>query len=152
MTINKSQGGTFDVEGLDASSPVFSHGQGYVALSRVRDFDKITVLTPNMETTIQNMVFPQVFDKDYIDSQIRQRNERPILPDRMETDYAHMPPDHQNPYFEDELEAYNDQFENMEEYDPYDGVHDDSCLGAFMADEMAFEEDYIATDHLQDLF
>ncbi len=26
MTINKSQGGTFDVEGLDASSPVFSHG------------------------------------------------------------------------------------------------------------------------------
>jgi hypothetical protein len=105
-----------------------------------------------METTIQNMVFPQVFDKDYIDSQIRQRNERPILPDRMETDYAHMPPDHQNPYFEDELEAYNDQFDNMEEYDPYDGVHDDSCLGRFMADEMAIEEDWIATDSMGQIF
>ena len=152
MTINKSQGGTFDVEGLDASSPIFSHGQAYVALSRVRDFDKITVLTPNMETTIQNMVFPQVFDKDYIDTQIRQRNERPILPDRMETDYAHMPPDHQNPYIEEELEAYNDQFDNMEEYDPYDGVQDDSCLGRFMADEMAYEEDWIATDSMGDIF
>jgi hypothetical protein len=152
MTINKSQGGTFDVEGLDASSPIFSHGQAYVALSRVRDFDKITVLTPNMETTIPNMVFPQVFDKDYIDTQIRQRNERPILPDRMETDYAHMPPDHQNPYIEEELEAYNDQFDNMEEYDPYDGVQDDSCLGRFMADEMAYEEDWIATDSMGDIF
>ncbi len=60
VTINKSHGGTSDVEGLDASSPKLSHGQVYVALSSVRDFDKITVLTPNEEATIQNMVFPQV--------------------------------------------------------------------------------------------
>ena len=93
-----------------------------------------------------------MFDKDYLDTQIRQRNERPIVPDRMDTDYDHMPPDGQNPFFEDELEAYNDQFDNMEEYDPYDGVHDDSCLGAYMADEMAFEEDWMATDHFPDLF
>ena len=151
MTINKSQGGTFDVEGLDASSPVFSHGQAYVALSRVRDFNKITVLTPNEETTIQNIVFPQVFDKEYIDTQIRQRNERPILPDRMDTEYDHMPPDNQNPFFDDELEAFNDRYDNMEDYDPYDGVNDDSCLGAFMNDEVAFEEDWIPTDHLDDM-
>jgi hypothetical protein len=45
MTINKSQSGTFDMVGLDATTPVFSHGQIYVALSSVRDFGKLTVLS-----------------------------------------------------------------------------------------------------------
>jgi hypothetical protein len=69
MTINKSQRGTFDIEGLAATAPVFSHGETYVALSSVRDFDKPTVLTPNGQTISNNIAFPQVSDKEYIDTQ-----------------------------------------------------------------------------------
>jgi ATP-dependent DNA helicase PIF1 len=36
MTINKSQGQSFDQVGVSLSNPVFAHGQLYVALSRVR--------------------------------------------------------------------------------------------------------------------
>ena len=57
MTIHKSQGGTFDMEGFDATTPVFSHGQTCVALCRVRDFYKLTVLTPEGQTTIKITVF-----------------------------------------------------------------------------------------------
>ena len=35
MTINKSQGQTFDHVGIDLDEPVFAHGQLYVAVSRV---------------------------------------------------------------------------------------------------------------------
>jgi ATP-dependent exoDNAse (exonuclease V) alpha subunit len=34
MTINKAQGQTLHTVGVDLRSPVFSHGQLYVALSR----------------------------------------------------------------------------------------------------------------------
>ncbi|KIJ05188.1 hypothetical protein PAXINDRAFT_93785 [Paxillus involutus ATCC 200175] len=36
MTINKSQGQSVQYVGLDLRTPVFSHGQLYVALSRAR--------------------------------------------------------------------------------------------------------------------
>ena len=47
MTINKSQGQTLDHVGLYLPEPVFTHGQlhVYVALSRARSFDSITVVT-----------------------------------------------------------------------------------------------------------
>ncbi|XP_050067028.1 ATP-dependent DNA helicase PIF1-like [Aphis gossypii] len=43
MTINKSQGQTFDRVGLLLPSPVFTHGQLYVAFSRVRNSQSIIV-------------------------------------------------------------------------------------------------------------
>lgn len=43
ITINKSQGQTFDMVGIHLNEPVFAHGQLYVALSRSRDPQKIKV-------------------------------------------------------------------------------------------------------------
>ena len=43
ITINKSQGQTLRVVGLDLTAPVFSHGQLYVALSRASSPDKVFV-------------------------------------------------------------------------------------------------------------
>jgi ATP-dependent DNA helicase PIF1 len=44
MTINKSQGQTMSVCGLDLSTPCFSHGQLYVACSRVGKPSSLFVL------------------------------------------------------------------------------------------------------------
>ena len=138
------------MEGYDATTPVFSHGQNYVALSRVRDFDKLTVLTPQGQTTIKNIVFPQVFDKDYIDTQIRKRTERPILADHLETDGVNVSEDHTMSHFDDEMEQYLEHFDHQVNYDPYDGVNEQLNPDAYMytCDEQAFEEDWIAHDHI----
>jgi hypothetical protein len=65
ITINKSQGGTFDKVGIDLSIHVFSHGQLYVALSRVKSFASLCILLPTGETTTRNHVFQQVLDGTY---------------------------------------------------------------------------------------
>lgn len=44
MTINKSQGQTFDKVGVDLRRPVFDHGQLYVAFSRTRSFHSLKVI------------------------------------------------------------------------------------------------------------
>jgi ATP-dependent exoDNAse (exonuclease V) alpha subunit len=46
MTIHKSQGKTFDRVKIDLGSGAFAHGQSYVALSRCRTLEGITLLRP----------------------------------------------------------------------------------------------------------
>ncbi|OAD66800.1 hypothetical protein PHYBLDRAFT_174826 [Phycomyces blakesleeanus NRRL 1555(-)] len=70
MTINKSQGQTLESVGLYLPAPVFSHGQLYVTLSRVRKPSTIKIMldTPaNSNETANtvftdNIVFKEVFD------------------------------------------------------------------------------------------
>ena len=60
MTINKSQGQSFETIGLDLRSPVFSHGQFYVAVSRVTSAKGLKVLLPESSDKTANIVYPEV--------------------------------------------------------------------------------------------
>ena len=55
MTINKSQGQTIKVVGLNLVEPCFSHGQLYVACSRVSNPKNLFVLSPSGST--KNVVY-----------------------------------------------------------------------------------------------
>ena len=50
MTINKSQGQSLSVRGLNLNNPCFSHGQLYVACSCVGKPSALFVLVPNTKT------------------------------------------------------------------------------------------------------
>ena len=58
MTINKSQGQTFDRICISLRNPVFAHGQLYTSMSRVRAFDhvKVKVFDINSGSCIQGKV------------------------------------------------------------------------------------------------
>ncbi|XP_028117858.1 ATP-dependent DNA helicase PIF1-like [Camellia sinensis] len=61
LTINKSQGQSVKFVGVYLRTPVFSHGQLYVALSRYTSFDRISVLLPNDEPdSTTNIVYPEI--------------------------------------------------------------------------------------------
>ena len=64
MTINKSQGQSVTHVGLDLRTPVFSHGQLYVALSRCTSGQRIKVLFPEGQTHTKttNIVYPEVLN------------------------------------------------------------------------------------------
>ena len=49
MTINKSQGQSVNCVGIDLTTPVFTHGQLYVALSRCRSLHNINIIFPQPE-------------------------------------------------------------------------------------------------------
>lgn len=62
MTINKSQGQSFDIVGVDLRSMVFSHGQFYVAMSRVSNPAGLFVLLPPESRTTYNIVWPEILE------------------------------------------------------------------------------------------
>ena len=62
MTISKSQGQSAKHLGLDVQTPVFTHGQLYVALSHCTSSNRIKVLFKDgsQQTVTQNVVYPEV--------------------------------------------------------------------------------------------
>jgi len=72
VTINKSQGQTYDNVGIYLNEPVFSHGQLYVAISRSRNRNNIKIfiaqgvyqgkLLKNDKIFTQNVVYKEIFN------------------------------------------------------------------------------------------
>ncbi|KIK19419.1 hypothetical protein PISMIDRAFT_63125, partial [Pisolithus microcarpus 441] len=64
MTINKSQGQSVQHVGLDLHTPIFSHGQLYVALSHCTSGERIKVLFPPEYggSNTLNVVFHEVLN------------------------------------------------------------------------------------------
>ena len=60
MTINKSQGQSLKVVGVDLRTSVFTHGHLYVALSRSTSSNGLTVLLPDNQQTTDNVVYPEL--------------------------------------------------------------------------------------------
>ena len=61
MTINKAQGQSLDMVGIDLRVPVFTHGQLYVALSRAINVNQIAVLLSSTgDGSTVNVVYPEV--------------------------------------------------------------------------------------------
>jgi ATP-dependent exoDNAse (exonuclease V) alpha subunit len=61
MTINKAQGQSLQKVGIDLRQPVFTHGQFYVAFSRVTDVANLDVLLPYRGSgMVENIVYPEV--------------------------------------------------------------------------------------------
>ena len=58
ITINRSQGQTFDHLGCDFVKPPFTHGQLYVAVTRVRNPHNLRLRLP--ESEVLNPVFQEV--------------------------------------------------------------------------------------------
>jgi hypothetical protein len=71
MTINKCQGSTFDELGVDLTSDCFSHGQAYVAYSRVRGWSHLHVLLPEGANSAKNVVSREVLDMAFRDDRPR---------------------------------------------------------------------------------
>jgi ATP-dependent DNA helicase PIF1 len=61
MTINKSQGQSFHTVGLDLQTPVFTHGQFYVAVSRTSSIEGLSILLPEHSgSKTLNVTYPEV--------------------------------------------------------------------------------------------
>ena len=61
MTVNKSRGQSLDQVYVDLRTHAFTHGQLYVALSRVASLDGLTLLPSEQTPThTNNVVYPEV--------------------------------------------------------------------------------------------
>lgn len=63
MTINKSQGQTFDYVGVYLRKPLFAHGQVYVALSRVRSKERLLIQVISDTGTLMGKLNPGCDDE-----------------------------------------------------------------------------------------
>jgi ATP-dependent exoDNAse (exonuclease V) alpha subunit len=65
MTINKSQGQSLNRVGLYLPKQVFTHGQLYVAFSRVKKRDGLRVMVDDEESkeddAVKNIVYKEIF-------------------------------------------------------------------------------------------
>ena len=62
ITINKAQGQSFKAIGVDLRILIFSHGQLYVAMSRVTDVNNISILVASgrdRDQVLRNVVYPE---------------------------------------------------------------------------------------------
>ena len=89
VTINKSQGQTFEYVGINLQDPVFSHGQLYVALSRCKKRSNIKIfvketssqghLMKNLKVFTNNIVFREIFqDNNNNNNEINNENDTAI--------------------------------------------------------------------------
>ncbi len=63
MIINKSLGQTLNNVGVHLLSPVFSHGQLYVAISRVTSSANIKIFSgPGLDGYMENVVYREVLE------------------------------------------------------------------------------------------
>lgn len=62
MTFNKSQAQTFNEVGIDLQQEVFSHGQLYVAMTRVTKSKNLHILTKNSDYFTKNIVYKKVLN------------------------------------------------------------------------------------------
>jgi ATP-dependent DNA helicase PIF1 len=71
MTVNKSQGCTFNFVGIYLNEALFSHGQLYVAMSRVSSMDNLYIATnSDPESVSRNVVYKEVFNSSHITDNI----------------------------------------------------------------------------------
>ena len=65
MTINKSQGQSLKQVGLYLLKPGFTHGQLYVASSRVKSIEGLKIMISSTDhsssATTLNIVYPEIF-------------------------------------------------------------------------------------------
>ena len=60
MSTNKAQGQILDFVGIHLQDPVFTHGQLYVALSRVHNSKAVAVYVNEIEGYTKNIVYKEV--------------------------------------------------------------------------------------------
>lgn len=88
ITIHKSQGLTFDNIAIDLGKKTFAAGQAYVALSRARSLEGITLLSPFTSSSVIVSTDVMKFSHDYNDEVILSREllagqtEAPFLKER----------------------------------------------------------------------
>lgn len=80
ITINKSQGQSFDHVGIHLPTAVFAHGQLYVALSRSRDASEVKVFIENnpqqghllndQRIFTRNIVFKEILEQINMNSNL----------------------------------------------------------------------------------
>lgn len=62
MTINKAQGQTLEYVGIYLNEPVFTHGQLYVACSRVTNKDNLKICIDHEKYYTKNIVYNEVIN------------------------------------------------------------------------------------------